>query len=92
MMELPPYHMPGLRGVLLRIWDRVKLFLKEAGKIIVVMVMVINTLNSIGSDGSFGHDNTDQSVLATVSKSQTPVFAPMGIQQDNWPATLGVFT
>jgi ferrous iron transport protein B len=92
MMELPPYHMPSLRGVLLRTWDRVKLFLREAGKIIVVMVMIINTLNSIGTDGSFGNENTDQSVLAAVSKSLTPAFAPLGIQQDNWPATLGIFT
>lgn len=92
MMELPPYHMPSLRGVLLRTWDRVKLFLKEAGQVIVVMVMVINTLNSIGTDGSFGNANTDKSILAVASKSLTPVFTPLGIQQDNWPATLGVFT
>ncbi len=92
MMELPPYHMPRLRGVLLRTWDRVKLFLREAGKVIIIMVMVINVLNSIGTDGSFGHDNTDNSVLSAVSKSLTPAFAPMGIQEDNWPATLGVFT
>jgi len=92
MMELPPYHMPSLRGVLLRTWDRVKLFLKEAGQVIVVMVMVINTLNSIGTDGSFGNANTDKSILAVASKSLTPMFAPLGIQQDNWPATLGVFT
>ena len=92
MMELPPYHMPSLRGVLLRTWDRVKLFLKEAGQVIVVMVMVINTLNSIGTDGSFGNANTDKSILAVASKSLTPVFSPLGIQQDNWPATLGVFT
>ena len=92
MMELPPYHMPSLRGVLLRTWDRVKLFLKEAGQVIVVMVMVINTLNSIGTDGSFGNANTDKSILAVASKSLTPIFAPLGIQQDNWPATLGVFT
>lgn len=92
MMELPPYHMPSLRGVLLRTWDRVKLFLKEAGQVIVVMVMVINTLNSIGTDGSFGNANSDKSVLAVASKSLTPVFSPLGIQQDNWPATLGVFT
>lgn len=92
MMELPPYHLPSLRGVLLRTWDRVKLFLKEAGKVIIIMVMVINTLNSIGTDGSFGNDNTDQSVLSVVSKQLTPLFSPMGIQQDNWPATLGIFT
>lgn len=92
MMELPPYHMPSLKGVLLRTWDRVKLFLKEAGQVIVVMVMVINTLNSIGTDGSFGNANTDKSILAAASKSLTPAFAPLGIQQENWPATLGVFT
>ena len=92
MMELPPYHMPSLRGVLLRTWDRVKLFLKDAGQIIIIMVMVINTLNSIGTDGSFGNANTDKSILAAASKSLTVVFAPLGIHEDNWPATLGVFT
>jgi ferrous iron transport protein B len=39
VMELPPYHLPTLRGVLLRTWDRVKLFLREAGRVIVVMVL-----------------------------------------------------
>ncbi len=92
MMELPPYHLPSFRGVLSRTWDRVKLFLKEAGQVIVVMVMVINTLNSIGTDGSFGNANSDKSILAVASKSLTPVFSPLGIHQDNWPATLGVFT
>ncbi len=92
MMELPPYHMPSLRGVLLRTWDRVKLFLKEAGKVIIIMAMVINMLSSIGTDGTFGHENSDKSVLSAISKQLTPVFAPIGIQEDNWPATLGIFT
>jgi len=92
MMELPPYHLPSLRGVLLRTWDRVKLFLKDAGRVIIVMVMVINTFNSIGTDGSFGNANSDKSILAVASKSLTPIFAPLGIHEDNWPATLGVFT
>jgi ferrous iron transport protein B len=92
MMELPHYHMPTLRGVLLRTWDRVKLFIKEAGKVIVLMVLVINTLNSIGTDGSFGNEDTENSVLSSISKGVTPLLAPMGIHQDNWPATVGVFT
>lgn len=92
MMELPPYHLPTLKGVLLRTWDRLKLFLKEAGQIIIVVVVVINLLNSIGTDGSFGNEDTDKSVLSAVSKSITPVFAPMGITADNWPATVGIFT
>jgi ferrous iron transport protein B len=92
MMELPHYHMPTARGIALRTWDRVKLFIKEAGRIIVIMVIVINTLNSIGIDGSFGNEDTEHSVLSVMSKTITPVFSPMGIEEDNWPATVGVLT
>ena len=92
MMELPPYHLPTLRGMLLRTWDRVKLFVSEAGKVIVVMVVALNTLNAVGTDGSFGNQRSDASVLAAVGQAITPVFSPMGISQDNWPATVGIFT
>ena len=92
MMELPPYHMPTLKGILLRTWDRVRLFIKDAGQVIVVMVLVINVLSSIGTDGSISHDNTSKSVLATISKTVTPLFAPMGIEEDNWPAVLGIIS
>lgn len=92
MMELPRYHLPTLRGVSLRTWDRVKLFIKEAGQVIVIMVLVINVLNSTGTDGSFGHENSEQSVLSKMGQAVTPIFSPMGIQEDNWPATVGIFT
>jgi ferrous iron transport protein B len=90
MMELPPYHVPTLKGVLLRTWDRVKVFIKEAGQIIIVMVLVLNVLNSIGTDGSFGNEDSDKSVLSAASQVVTPVFAPMGIHEDNWPAVVGI--
>ncbi len=92
MMELPPYHMPTLKGILLRTWDRVRLFIKDAGQVIVVMVLVINVLSAIGTDGSISQQNSNNSVLAVISKSATPVFAPMGISEDNWPAVLGILT
>ncbi|MBK1723296.1 Fe(2+) transporter permease subunit FeoB [Thiocystis violacea] len=92
LMELPPYHLPTLKGVLLRTWDRVKLFLREAGKIIVLMVLVLNVLATVGSDGSLGNQESDKSILAAVSRTATPLFAPMGIREDNWPAILGVFS
>jgi len=92
MMELPPYHLPTVKGILLRTWDRVRLFIKEAGQIIVVMVLVINVLSAIGTDGSITHDNSESSVLAVVSKAATPMFAPMGIEEDNWPAVLGIIS
>jgi ferrous iron transport protein B len=92
LMELPPYHLPTVKGVLLRTWDRVKLFLREAGKVIVVMVLALNLLATIGSDGSLNNQDADRSILAAVSRAATPLFAPMGIRDDNWPAVLGVFS
>jgi len=56
------------------------------------MVLVINVLSSIGTDGSISHENSNNSVLAVFSKSATPVFAPMGISEDNWPAVLGIIS
>jgi ferrous iron transport protein B len=92
VMELPPYHLPTLRGVLLRAWDRVRLFVREAGQVIVLMVIALNLLNSIGTDGSFGNQDSEQSVLSEVARAVTPVFEPMGLREDNWPAVVGIFS
>ena len=92
MMELPSYHRPTLRGLLLRTRDRVKLFVGQAGKVIVVMVIALTFLNSLGTDGTFGNENTDNSALSAVGRSITPVLSPMGIRNENWPATVGVFS
>ena len=92
VMELPPYHMPTVRGVVLRAWERLKTFMFRAGKIIIPVVVILSFLNSMGTDGSFGNDDTDKSALSAIGKSITPVFYPMGLTKDNWPATVGIFT
>ncbi len=92
IMELPTYHVPTLKGISLRTWDRVKLFVRDAGKVIIIMVLALNVLNSIGTDGSIGNENSQHSVLSVIGKTFTPLFQPMGIQQDNWPATVGILT
>ena len=92
MMELPPYHLPTVKGIVLRAWDRVRLFLKEAGQVIILMVLALNLLNSIGTDGSFGNQDSEKSVLSAASRAVIPVFAPLGIREDNWPAVVGIFS
>lgn len=92
IMELPPYHIPTIRGVLIRAWDRLKTFINRAGRMIVVMVVILGLINSVGVDGSFGKQNSQDSILSAFSRTITPVFTPMGIEQDNWPATVGLFT
>jgi ferrous iron transport protein B len=92
IMELPPYHLPRLKGVLIRTWERLQAFISKGAKVIVLMVMVLGLLNSMGVDGSFGNQDSRNSVLSVASQTVTPVFSPMGISQDNWPATVGIFT
>ncbi len=92
VMELPPYHMPTVRGILLRTWDRLKAFMFRAGRVLVPVIVVLSFMNSMGTDGTFGNEDSEKSVLANIGKSITPVFRPMGIADDNWPATVGIFT
>jgi ferrous iron transport protein B len=92
VMELPSYHLPPLRSLLVHAWARLKSFVTGAGQAIVAVVVVLSFLNSLGTDGSFGNENSGKSVLAGVGKAIVPVFRPMGIQDDNWPATVGIFT
>lgn len=92
VMELPPYHVPTLKGVLIHSWERLKGFIVGAGRIIVPMVLVINFLNAIGTDGSFGNEDSDKSMLAEVGRTITPAFHPFGLTEENWPAAVGIFT
>ena len=92
VMELPPYHLPTFTGVILRAWERLKVFLFKAGKVLVPVIVVLTLLNSMGTDWTFGHEDTGDSVLAQIGQDITPIFAPMGIHKDNWPATVGIFS
>ncbi len=92
VQEMPAYHIPVIRNILITTWFRLKGFVFRAGKTIVGVVVVLSMLNSIGTDGTFGNEGSKNSVLSVIGKSITPVFAPLGIKEDNWPATVGLFT
>ena len=77
---------------LLTTWFRLKGFIFRAGKTIISVVIVLSFLNSISTDLSFGNEDSENSVLSVIGKSITPAFAPLGIEEDNWPATVGLFT
>ena len=90
--EMPAYHVPIARNILLTTWFRLKSFIFRAGKTIVVVVIALSFLNSISTDFSFGNEDSEDSVLSVIGRSITPAFAPLGIEKDNWPATVGLFT
>jgi len=90
--EMPAYHIPVLRNILITTWFRLRGFIVRAGKTIVCVVIVLSFLNSISTDLTFGNEDTENSLLSVVGRSITPAFAPLGISEDNWPATVGLFT
>lgn len=92
IMELPNYHVPTLRGLLIHSWHRLRGFMLRAGKAIVAVVIILNFVNSIGTDGSFNNQNTERSLLSSIGKTITPIFEPLGVTEDNWPATVGIFS
>ena len=92
IMELPPYHIPRPKHIFIHTWERLKIFIWRAGKFIVPMVLVLGTLNSIGTDGTIGNEDSEKSVLSVAGKAITPVFHPIGVEKDNWQASVSIFT
>ncbi|ODS10773.1 Fe(2+) transporter permease subunit FeoB [Vibrio scophthalmi] len=92
VMEMPDYELPTMQNVMIKTWQKLKRFVLGAGKTIVVVVTILSFLNSIGTDGSFGNEDSENSVLSKASQVVTPIFSPMGVREDNWPATVGIIT
>ncbi|UPW20268.1 Fe(2+) transporter permease subunit FeoB [Agarivorans sp. TSD2052] len=92
VLELPDYQLPTAFGVLLLTWQKVRGFIVGAGKTIVLVVAILSVLNHIGTGGELDAEGQEHSLLSRASQFVTPVFGPMGIEQDNWPATVGIVT
>ncbi|QEN06600.1 ferrous iron transport protein B [Oceanispirochaeta crateris] len=92
IMELPRYHVPRAKHILLHTWARVKDFIKRAGKVIIIAVFIMSIFSSFSLNDGFNPDNTAESLLASLGRFITPLFTSIGISDDNWPATVGLFT
>ncbi len=92
VMEMPDYELPTLQNVLIKTWQKLNRFVLGAGKTIVLVVAILSFLNSVGTDGSFGNEDSEASVLSKAAQVVTPIFSPLGINQENWPATVGIIT
>lgn len=79
VMELPQYHLPAVKGVLLHVWERVWAFIKKAGTILFVCCAVMWFLASFGfENGSFGLADTDNSLMASMGNAIAFIFVPLG--------------
>ena len=86
VMELPQYHIPSAKTVLLHVWERLKGFIIKAGTILFLACVVMWCLVGFGFvDGSFGMvEESSDSLLALIGGFVAPIFAPLGF--GNWQA------
>lgn len=97
VMELPSYHMPTAKSVLMSTWDRIKGYLVKAGTIIFLSTIVIWLLMNFGDAGEgFGLLDTEAdnyiqySLMAGLGNAIGWVFAPLGF--GDWQATVASVT
>ena len=84
VMELPQYHIPSMKGVLIHMWDRGKAFIVKAGTIIFVACAVIWFTSSF--NWTLQMVDAQDSILASIGKVIAPIFAPIGF--GNWQSAV----
>ena len=92
VMELPPYRLPRLNSLWRYMWYRLKNFLFRAGRYIIPVCAVIGVLNSVTVTGKLVQAIDQQSFLSVIGRIVMPVFSPLGLKKENWPAAVGLTT
>ena len=79
IMELPAYHMPKFKNLMLHLWDKLKHFVKKAFTIILASTIVIWFISHFGWAWNFLEDSQiNESILASIGKFFQPLFTPLG--------------
>ena len=140
VMELPPYHLPKFKSLMIHSWLRLRDYVIRAGKVITIAVAILGFLNSFGfvdklyteingekaeivkseegyamvqdekevplpegvvideskikteTEFTAGNGDSENSLLSVIGKAITPVFEPFGVEPNNWPASVSLFT
>ena len=88
VMELPAYHLPSIKGVLIHMWDRAKSFVKKAGTIIFLACALIWFLSSFNWQMQMVDET--ESMLASIGRVIAPIFKPIGF--GDWKAAVATIT
>lgn len=88
IIELPAYHIPNLQSLLKETYTRLRFFIVRAGRLIIPICILLSITDALVLNVA----GKDISVIAYFGQKLVPVFSPMGISQDNWPAVVGLLT
>ncbi|WP_066497398.1 ferrous iron transport protein B [Abyssisolibacter fermentans] len=87
VMELPPYRIPSVKGVLLNVWEKAKGYIVKAGTVIFAASIIIWFILGYNFSGATEITN---SIGASIGKFIAPIFKPLGF--GSWQATLSLIT
>ena len=90
VMELPSYHIPGIKGVLIHMWERSRAFIIKAGTIIFSACVVIWFLSKFSWNMTFLDSDIDKSILAGIGNAVAWFFAPLGF--GSWKGAVAVIS
>ncbi len=89
ILELPAYHRPSMRRLIKETGLRLRFFIVRAGKFIIPVCVLLGAFNALNVHGELTHG---ESILSWVGRLLTPLFSPIGLHEENWPATVGLLT
>jgi ferrous iron transport protein B len=88
VLEMPPYRWPTLRSLVLRLYDRAKVFLQRAGTVILAVTVLLWVFSSLPLD-SGKTPAIENSVIGTIGRTIEPLIEPLGF---NWKIGVGLVT
>ena len=77
IMELPQYHWPQFKSLMIHLWDKTKHFVKKAFTIILASTIIIWFLSNFGWNWQMV-DSMQDSILASIGMFIQPIFTPLG--------------
>jgi len=88
MLELPPYRVPGLRNLVLGLWERARIFVQRVGTIIFALMVVLWFLSTYPAppEGATGAA-IQYSMAGMLGRFLEPLFAPIGF---NWQISIAL--
>ena len=95
IIELPPYHVPRPLPIIRNALNRMGFFVKRAGRVLILAVFILSFLNSISYNKGrleVTPGENENTLLTAAGKAVTPLFSPMGIGEDNWEASVALFS
>ena len=97
IMELPEYHLPQFKSLMIHLWDKLKHFVKKAFTIILASTIIIWFISHFAWNWSFLEDaELNQSILASIGQFIQPIFTPLGfgsqLSQFGWVFAVAAIT